>query len=150
MLRQPAPGDRHADAVAATLAERAGCRLDARGQVIFGMTRASAADLPKPLDVVERDRGLTETLVFGIDRLHAAEMQQRVEQHRGMPIGQHEAVAVRPDRIVGIEAQKILPKRIGHRRQRHRRAGMTGIGLLYGIDRECADGVDASSSSAGF
>ena len=143
MLRQPAPGDRHADAVAAALAERAGRRLDARGQVIFRMAGAFAAELAEPLDVVERDRGLAETLVFGIDGLHAGEMQERVEQHRGMAVGQHEAVAIGPDRIVRIEAQKMLPERVGHRRQRHRRAGMAGIGLLHGVHRQGADGVDA-------
>ena len=143
MLRQPAPGERHADAVAAALAQRAGRRLDAGGQVIFGMAGASAADLPKPLDIVERDRGLIETLVFGIDGLHAAEMQQRVEQHRGMAIGKDEAIAVGPDRVIRIEAQKILPERVGHRRQRHRRAGMAGIGLLDGVHRQGANCVNA-------
>ena len=143
MLRQPAPGERHADAVAAALPERAGRRLDPGGQVIFGMAGTFAADLPKPLDIVERDRGLIETLVFGIDGFHAAEMQQRVEQHRGMAIGKHEAIAIGPDRIIGIEAQKILPERIDHRRQRHRRAGMAGIGLLDGIHRQGANCVDA-------
>ena len=64
VLRQPASGERHADAVAAALAQRAGCRLDARRQVIFGMAGTFAAELPKPLDVVERDRGLAETLVL--------------------------------------------------------------------------------------
>ena len=143
MLRQPAPGERHADAVAAALAQRAGRRLDAGGQVIFGMAGAFAADLPKPLDIVERDRGLIETLVFGIDGFHAAEMQQRVEQHRGMAIGKDEAIAVGPDRVIRIEAQKILPERVGHRRQRHRRAGMAGIGLLYGVHRQSANCVNA-------
>ena len=72
-----------------------------------------------------------------------ARCSSRVQQHRGMPVGQHEAVAVWPDRIVGIEAQELLPERIDHRRQRHRRAGMAGIGLLHGIHRERANGVDA-------
>jgi hypothetical protein len=49
--------------------------------VIFGVTGASAVDLPKTLDIVERDRGLIEALIFCIDGLHTAEMQQRVEQH---------------------------------------------------------------------
>ena len=60
MLGQPARGERHADAVAAALPERTGRRLDARGQMVFGMAGALAAELPEPLDVVERDRGLAE------------------------------------------------------------------------------------------
>ena len=143
MLRQPAPGESHADAVAAALAQRAGRRLDSGRQVIFRMAGAFAADLPKPLDIVERDRGLIETLIFGIDGFHAAEMQQRVEQHRGVAIGKNEAIAVGPDRVIWIEAQKILPKRVDHRRQRHRRAGMAGIGLLNGVHRQRANCIDA-------
>ena len=77
MLGEPAPGDRHADAVAAALAERPGRGLDAGGQVIFRMAGALAAELAEPLDVVERDRGLAEPLVFRVDGLDAGEMQQR-------------------------------------------------------------------------
>ena len=64
---------------------------------------------------------------LGVDRLHAGEMQHRIEQHRGVAVGQHEAVAIGPDRIVRIEAQEMLPQRVNHRRQGHRRAGMAGI-----------------------
>ena len=45
VLRQPARGNRHADAVAAALAQRPGCRLDTRGQAVFRMAGASAAEL---------------------------------------------------------------------------------------------------------
>ena len=45
MLGQPARRHRHADAVAAALAERPGRRLDAGGQVIFRMAGAFAAEL---------------------------------------------------------------------------------------------------------
>ena len=69
MLGEPAPGERHANAVAATLAERAGRGLDPGCQVVFRMAGTLAADLPKPLDIVERDRGLAETLISGIDAL---------------------------------------------------------------------------------
>src|ERR1700733_14101805 len=81
VLSQPAPGERHADAVATTLAQRAGCRFDARREVIFGMAGAFAAELPKSLDIVQRDRGLAETSVIGIYRFHSAEMKRRVEKH---------------------------------------------------------------------
>ena len=73
-------------------------------------------------------------------------MQHRVEQHRGVPVGQHEAIAVRPDRILGIEAQKVLPQRVSHRRHRHRRAGMARIGLLHRIHREVRMVLMQSSS----
>ena len=44
-----------------------------------------------------------------------------------MSVGQHEAVAVRPNRIVRIEAQKALPQRVNNRRQGHRCARVAGI-----------------------
>ena len=75
MPGQPASGERHADAVAAALAERPGGGFDPGGQMIFGMTWAFAAELPEMLDIVERDRGLAEALVIRIDGLHAGEMQ---------------------------------------------------------------------------
>ena len=78
-----------------------------------------------------------------VDRLGAGKMQHRVKHHGGVAVGQHEAVAIWPDRIVGIEAKEALPQREDHRRKRHRRAGVTGIGLLHGIHRQGADGVDA-------
>ena len=63
MRGEPASGERHADAVAAALAERPGRGLDPGGQTIFRMAGAFAADLPETLDVVEGDRGLPEALV---------------------------------------------------------------------------------------
>ena len=48
--------------------------------------------------------------------------------------GKHEAIAIGPDRDRGIVLQKFLPKRIGHRRQGHGRAGVAGIGFLHSID----------------
>ena len=143
MLSQPAPGKRHADAVAAALPKRAGRRLDPHGRAIFGMSRAFAVKLPEPLDVVERDRELTIRFVLGARLFHATEMEQRIKQHRGMAVGEHEAISIGPAWIVGIEAQKALPKRVDHRRQRHGRAGMSGFGLLHGVHRECADGIYA-------
>ena len=143
MLGEPASGDGHADARGAPLAQRPGGRLDSGGQVVLGMSRTFAVELAEPLDVVERDREFSETFVLGVDCLDAGEVQRRVQQHGSMAVGQNETVAVWPDRIVGVEAQELLPKRIDHRRQCHRRAGMAGIGLLHGIHRERANGVNA-------
>ena len=67
------------------------------------MPRTFALELPETFDVLERDRGLTETFVPGVDCLHACEMQGRIEQHRGVPVGKHKTIAIRPDRILGVE-----------------------------------------------
>ena len=139
---EPFPGDRHADAGGDALAQRAGGGLDAGDPVIFRMARRLAVELAEVADVVEGDRRLAEALVLGVHRLRPGQMQHRPEQHRGMAVGEHEAVAVRPDRVLRIEAHDPVPERIDQRRQRHGRAGMARVGLLHGIDRQRADGVD--------
>src|SRR5277367_3275278 len=98
--------------------------------MIFRMTRALAAELPKPLDIVKRHRELTETLVLGINRLDAGEIKYRVEQHRGVAVGQHEAVPIGPNRILWVKSQKILPNCVNQRRQSHWRARMARFRLL--------------------
>src|SRR5581483_12188269 len=100
-------------------------------------------ELPEALDVLERDGGLAKALVLRVDRLDTCQMQTRIEEHGGMPVGEHEPVAVRPDRVFGVEAQKTLPQGVDHRCECHRRAGMAGLRLLHGIHREGADRVDA-------
>ena len=92
-------GDRHPDRGRDSLAERPGGRLDPRGPAVLGVAGGLRVELAKRLDVLERDRQASVDLVVGIDRPHPGEVQQRVEQHRGVPGREHEAVAVRPDRL---------------------------------------------------
>ena len=106
------------------------------------MARRLAVELAEMADVVERDRRLAQALVLGVHRLGAGQMQHRPQQHRGMAVGQHEAVAIRPDRILRIEAHDPVPQRVDQRRQRHRRAGMARLRLLDGVDGQRADRVD--------
>ena len=96
VLRQPALGDRHADAHSAALTQGPGRRLDARGTMIFRVARTFAVQLPEALDVVESDCEFAGVAMLGIGLFDAGEMQHRIEQHRGVSVGQHEAVAVRP------------------------------------------------------
>ena len=84
MLREPVGRDRHADAGRDSLAERAGRRLDAGGQMVFRMTGALAVELPETLQIVERDRRGAEPLVFLVDRFDAGQMQHRIKQGRGV------------------------------------------------------------------
>src|SRR5579862_3275386 len=72
--------DRHADHVADALAERPGGGLDARNAPMLGMPRGSAAELPKLLEVVERN-------------LVAGEVEDAVQQHRTVPGREHESIA---------------------------------------------------------
>ena len=103
--------------------------------MVFRVTWTLAVDFTEMFDVVERDCELTETLVLIVDRLYASQMQHCIKEHRGVPVGQYETVAIRPDRILGIETQETLPQCINHRRQGHRRTRMAGFGLLHRIHR---------------
>ena len=58
------------------------------------------------------------------------EMQQRIEQHRTMSGGQHEAVAIGPGRIGGIEFHEAREQDGGDIRHAHRHAGMTANWLF--------------------
>src|SRR5262245_47177893 len=67
-----------------------------------------------------------------------------------MAVGQDEAVAVRPDRIGGVEAQIALPQAVRDRRERHRCSRMPGVGGLYGVHCQRADRVDGELVEVGL
>jgi hypothetical protein len=79
-------GEREADGGAEPLAERPGGHLDAGRQAVLRMARRLRAPLAEALELVER-------------QVVAGQVQQRVEQRRGVPGREHEAVAVRPCRV---------------------------------------------------
>src|SRR6266550_3060551 len=60
-----------------------------------------------------------------------------------MPGGQHKAVAVRPDRVLRIETEELLPQRVDDRSHSHRRTRMPRLRLLHSVNAQGADGVDA-------
>jgi hypothetical protein len=99
--------------------------------------------LSKLLDIVQADRGLAGALAVGIQFHYAGQVQQRIQQHRGMTNGQHKTVTAGPVGMLGMIAQEAAPQRIPHRCQAHGRARMAGIGLLHSIHGQGAKGVDA-------
>src|SRR5690348_2577402 len=116
MLREPIAGDSHADAVGDALAKRAGGGFDAGSPAVLGMAGAFAIELAETLDVFEFDGKFAEALVFWIDGFHSGEMKERIKQHGGVAIGEHEAITIGPNGIVRIKTQKLLPESIGNRR----------------------------------
>ena len=147
--RHPAARDRHADAGRDALAERTRGRLDARGPAVLGVPRCLAVELAEALDIVERERGVTQPLVLGVHRLHFRQREHRVKQHRGVAHRQDEPIAVRPDGIAGVEPQEILPQAVDDRGHGHRGPGMSRLRRLHGIHRERADGVDGEALEVG-
>ena len=116
--------------------------------VVLGMPGRLAAELAEAADVVERDRRLAQPLVVGVHGPRPGQVQHRPEQHRGVAVREHEAIAVGPDRILRVEAHHAVPERVDQRRERHRRAGVPGLGRLHRIHRERADGVDRRADPA--
>jgi hypothetical protein len=128
-LREETLGERETDGVADALPERTGRHLDARRVAALrvpGRTRAPLAEL---LQIVER-------------QVVAAQVKQRVLQHARVPRAEHEAVAIGPVRVVRVRLEEALEQRVAERRERHRRAGVTRVGLLHGVHRQPTDRVN--------
>ena len=126
---------RHADGIGEALAERAGGGLDAGGVAIFRMTGRDRAGLTEALDLIDRHGRV------------AGEIEQGIHQHRAVAGRQHEAVAIGPFRVGGIELQELGKQHGRHVGGAHRQAGMAGIGLLHGVHGQRADGIGHIRSS---
>ena len=104
--------------------------LDPRGVAVLGVPRRAAAELAEALEVVER-------------QAVAGEVEHAVEQHAAVAGRQDEAVAVGPLGVRGVVLEVAGPQHVRHGGEAHRHAGVAGVGLLHGVDRQKADGVDA-------
>src|SRR5579859_2946137 len=107
------------------------------------MSWTLAVELAEAFDVINRDRGLSDFFIIGINSFYAGEMEDGIQQHGSVADGEHEAVAIRPDAVFWVEAQHAIPERVNHRRHGHRGSWMSGVGLLDGVHAECANCVDA-------
>ena len=120
---------RHAGRVREPLAERTRRRLDTEGEVAFGMARRLAAELAEAAQLVERHAGI------------AGQIEQRVQQHRAVPVRQHETVAVGPCGRRWVEFQ--MPREqhgrnVGHA---HGHPGMARVGLFDRVHGQRPNGV---------
>ncbi len=122
-------GERHADRIAEALAQRTGGGLDAGRVAVFRMARGAAAELAEVLQLVERHLGVV------------GEVEERIEQHRAVASGEHEAVAVGPKGLARIEFQEFGEQHRRHVRHAHGHAGVAALGLLDRIHGERADRV---------
>src|SRR5438093_580118 len=129
-------GDGHPDGVAEPLTERTRGRLDAGGEVALGMPRGAAPEPPEALDLLER-------------QVVSRQVQERVEQHRAVPGGEDEAIAVRPPGVGRVVGQEAGPEDVRHRRRPHRQAGMPGVGPLDRVSRQKPDGIDRQRIEGG-
>ena len=121
-------GQREAHGIGDALAQRAGGGFHAGGDAHFGVAGRLAVQLAEVLEFVDRQRV-------------AREVQQRVDQHGAVAVGQDEAVTVSPLRVDGVVLEVTAPQCHGHVGHAHGGAGVAGVGLLNGIHCECADRI---------
>src|SRR5580698_6535161 len=93
-------------------------------------------------DIIERNRRLSQCLIVSIDCLRVGEMEHRPEQHRGVAVREYEAIAVGPDRILGIKAHDAVPECVEQGCERDRRVRVSRLGMLACVYRKGAYGVD--------
>src|SRR5215813_5816595 len=123
--REPAPGDRHADAVRNALSERTCRRLHARGPAVFGVPGAAATRLAERLEVLHGDGETVCALVARTRCFYFRKIEQRVEHCRSMPVGKYEPIAIDPVRVLRRVAQVALPQTVDGGTCVERRSGMS-------------------------
>ncbi len=89
---------------------------------------------------------LTERLELVHRQLVTGEVQQRIDQHGPVAVGQHETIAVGPVGIGRVVLQEVVPQHLRDIGHAHGGAGVTGIGLLDGIHAERTNGVGKFSA----
>ena len=122
-------GQRHADGIGETLTQRPRRRLDAGCVAVLGVARRLGAELAEVGELVHRHARI------------AGQMQQRIEQHRAVPGGEDEAIAVRPIGGRGVELQEAGEENGGDISHAHGHAGMAGLGLLHRVHGERPNGI---------
>jgi len=121
-------GNGHAHRVGDALAQGAGGGFHSRGVAHFRVARGTGLELAEVLQVLNAHR-------------IARQVQQGVEQHGAVAIGEHKTVPVRPMGIVGIVLQVAAPQDFRNLRHAHGHARVTGIGFLNRVHGEGANGT---------
>ena len=126
---EPGLGHRHPDRVGDALPEGPGGRLDAEFRGDLRMAVGVGAEFAEAPDLLHRQAGI------------AREMKSGIEQHRAVPVREHEPVAVVPFRI-GRVARQVTGEQ-GHRDlgAAERRTGMPVARPLDRVEGEEADRV---------
>ncbi len=128
LRRQGAFGDGEADGVGDALAQRAGGGLNAWGVAVLRVPWGFGVQLTEVFQLAHR-------------QVVAGEVQEAVNQHGAVAVGEHETVAVSPVRVSRVVVEVVTPQDFGDVRHAHRGTRVAGICFLYGVHAECADGV---------
>ena len=121
-------GQRHAHGIGDALAQWTGGGFHARRHAHFGVTGGLAVQLAETLDLRHR-------------QVVAGQVQQRIEQHGAVAVGQHEAVAIRPVRVDRVVLEVAVPQHLGDVGHAHGGTRVAGLGLFDGVHRQHTDGI---------
>ena len=135
MINHPGPpagaqrflGNGKADGIGQPLAQRAGGGLNALGMAEL---RVACRDRPPLAEIADLPDGHVG---------RTGQVQQCIKQHRAMPGGQDETVAVRPIGGRGVKAQVPLEQHGRHIGHAHRHAGMARVGSGHTIQGQRTD-----------
>ena len=119
---------RHADCIRNALAQRASGGFYTGGDADFGMARGFAVQLAKVFELVH-------------GQLVATQVQQGINKHRAVAIGEYKAVTIHPMRIGGAVLQMLTPQGSRHIGHSHGGAGVSGVGELNCVHCQSADGA---------
>ncbi|CAM3596774.1 hypothetical protein SB6411_05435 [Klebsiella spallanzanii] len=118
LRRQGFLRNRHPHRIGNTLTQRTGRGFNTRCIAHFRVARRFGMQLTEVLQLFNR-------------QIITCEVQQAVNQHRAVTVGENKAVAVSPGRVLRVMVQEVPPQDFGNIRHPHRRAGVAGVGLLY-------------------
>ena len=122
-------GNGHTHAIGKPLAQGSGGALYAGGMSVFRVPGSPA--LP-----------LAELLEFFDGQRIAGEVEESIEESGAMAGREHETVAIRPSRILGMMFQEFCPEKVSHGRGPHGHSRVAGVSFLDHIHGQHADGVD--------
>ena len=117
---------RHAHGIGDALAQRAGGGFYAGGDAHFGVTGGFAVQLAEVFQLAHRQ------VVTG-------EVQQRINQHGAVAVGQHEAVTIGPVRVCRVVFQVLAPQGDSDVCHAHRCARVARVSKLYRVHCQCAN-----------
>ena len=133
LCRQQFFRQRHTNGSGNTLTEWARRGLDTDGRIVLGMAGRARAQLPEIFDVLDRER-------------MARQVQHRIEQHRCVPVGEHEAITIDPARVRRVVVHDLTPKHLGDVRHAHGSTRVPRGRLLHRIHGERPNGVGESAA----
>ncbi len=121
-------GDGHTHGIGDALAQGTGGGFHARGVAVFGMAGGLGVQLAEVLQLFH-------------GQVVARQVQQGVDEHGAMAVGQDETVTVEPLGVVGVVLEETVPQHLGDVRHSHGGARMAGLCLLHRIHAQGTDGI---------